>query len=331
MHKPLTPPKLSAQTGLERHSDKRTDPASMGAARAHRHAKVLPLFDLRIPIVPSADKATASLRWLSVHDVLAIAKPSEFVFLGEEEGGAPVFTCNFQPVQTIHAVDALEEMKPLVDLRSLAVQGVLSEAELLVASQARALLAWHAVHRCCSRCGAHIRSHDGGWRRHCGACGLDTYPRMDPAVIMLITRGGRCLLGREHRFPDKLYSTLAGYVEPGDDIEHAVRREIKEETGVEVGQVRYVGSQPWPFPHSLMIGCWGEALSEALVLSEVEIADARWFGREEAASMLAKCHLEGLEVPPAILIAHTLIQSFVDGSLGGQTDPAAASLPGGGG
>ena len=175
-----------------------------------------------------------------------------------------------------------------MDLRSLAVQGVLSEMELLIASQARALLAWHSVNRCCTRCGGLVRPHDAGWRRHCGACGLDAYPRMDPAVIMLITHGGRCLLGHEHRFPEKLYSTLAGYVEPGDDIEHAVRREIKEEAGIEVGTVRYIASQPWPFPHSLMIGCWGEALSGELTLNTSEIADARWFSREEAASMLAK-------------------------------------------
>jgi NAD+ diphosphatase len=319
MHKLITPPKISAQTGLERQADKRTDTNFMGAARSHPEAKVLPLFDLRIPIVPSADGASARLHWLSIHDVHAIAKPHEFAFLGEEQGGAPVFTCNFQPVQTVKAVEALEGMKPLVDLRSLALQSLLSEAELLVASQARALMAWHAMHRCCSRCGGQVRSHDGGWRRHCASCGLDTYPRMDPAVIMLITRGGRCLLGREHRFPDKLYSTLAGYIEPGDDIEHAVRREIKEETGVDVGVVRYVGSQPWPFPHSLMVGCWGEALGEELTLSPAEIADARWFSREEAASMLAKSHPEGFEVPPAFSIAHTLIQSFVDGSLGGET------------
>jgi NAD+ diphosphatase len=331
MHKSLTPPKISAQTGLERQGDRRTDTAFMGSARAHPEAKVLPLFDLRVPIVPSEDGASAQLHWLSIHDVHAIAKPQEFVFLGEEQGGAPVFTCNFLPHQTYKAAAAVEEMKPLVDLRSLALQGVLSEAELLVVSQARALMAWHAVHRCCSRCGGQVRSHDGGWRRHCGACGLDTYPRMDPAVIMLVTRGDRCLLGREHRFPDKLYSTLAGYVEPGDDIEHAVRREIMEETGVEIGQVRYVSSQPWPFPHSLMLGCWGEALSEELTLSAAEISDARWFSREQAASMLAKSHPEGFEVPPSISIAHTLIQSFVDGSLGGQREPAAASVPRSGG
>jgi NAD+ diphosphatase len=316
MHKPLVPPKLTAQTGLERRSDKRIDTAYIAEAQANPDAKVLVLFDLRVPIVSSADRAKAQLHWLSFHKAQAIATPSEFVFLGEEETGAPVFACNFEPLQTVNEAAALEEMKPLVDLRSLAVQDAVSQAELLIASQARAIMAWLAVNRFCTRCGGPVLSHDGGWRRHCEACGLDAYPRMDPAVIMLITRGDRCLMGREHRFPEKLYSTLAGYVEPGDDIEHAVRREIEEETGIHVGRVRYMASQPWPFPHSLMIGCWGEALNEDLSLSTAEIADARWFSREEAASMLANSHPEGLEVPPAISIAHTLIQSFVDGNLG---------------
>jgi NAD+ diphosphatase len=133
---------------------------------------------------------------------------------------------------------------------------------------------------------------------------------------MLITYGDRCLLGHEYRFPDKLYSTLAGYVEAGDDIEHAVRREIKEEVGIEVGEVHYVASQPWPFPHSLMIGCWGPAMSDELVLDTIEIADARWFSREECASMLALSHPEGLVVPPPISMAYTLIHGFVDGALG---------------
>ncbi|MGO8952223.1 MAG: NAD(+) diphosphatase [Rhodomicrobium sp.] len=317
MQNSITPSKLTAETGLKRHGEKRTDANFIAAARANPNAKVLALFDLRVPIVPSDDRGTARLRWLSFHEVQAIAKPGEFVYLGEAQTGAPVFTCNFQPLQTIYAATALEGMKPLVDLRSLAMQGVLSEAELLIASRARAIMAWHAVNRCCTRCGGQVRSHDGGWRRHCGACSLDAYPRMDPAVIMLVTHGDRCLLGHEHRFPGKLYSTLAGYIEPGDDIEHAVRREIKEETGIDVGQVRYIASQPWPFPHSLMMGCWGEALSEELSLDKTELADARWVTREEAASMLENRHPEGLEVPPPISIAHSLIKGFVDGTLGG--------------
>ena len=214
------------------------------------------------------------------------------------------------------ASTALEALKPLVDLRSLALQGVLCEAELLIAAQARALLGWHALNRCCVRCGSLVRATEGGWRRSCPACGLDTYPRTDPAVIMCITHNGRCLLGHESRFPEKMYSTLAGFVEAGDDIEHAVRREIKEEADIDVGEVRYVASQPWPFPHSLMIGCWGEALTDAIELDKTEIADARWFSREEAAAMLALAHPDGLFVPPAISMAHTLIRSFVDGALG---------------
>jgi NAD+ diphosphatase len=132
---------------------------------------------------------------------------------------------------------------------------------------------------------------------------------------MLITHGGRCLLGHEHRFTARLYSTLAGYVEAGDDIEHAVQREIKEEAGIEVGEVRYIASQPWPFPHSLMIGCWGAALSDKIALDTNELSDARWFTREEATSMLTSAHPEGLMVPPPISMAHTLIRAFVDGAI----------------
>ena len=133
----------------------------------------------------------------------------------ERTKAAAVFACNLQPFQTAHASAAVEALKPLVDVRSLALQGMLSEAELLIAAQARALLGWHALNRCCIRCGARLHAADGGWRRVCPACGLDAYPRTDPAVIMLITHGGRCLLGHEHRFPEKMYSTLAGFVEPG--------------------------------------------------------------------------------------------------------------------
>lgn len=310
------PPILAAQKGLNRRGEKRADSKFVDAALTNPNARVLALFDLKVPIVPLAEGFTARIRWLSVQEAEAIAAPLDFVFLGEDETGAPVFACNFLPVQTAQAEATLEEMKPLVDLRSLALQGVLGEAELLAASQERALMGWISINRCCTRCGGLVRSADAGWRRHCGACGLDAHPRMDPAVIMLVSRGERCLLGSSPRFPEKLYSTLAGFVEPGDDIEHAVRREIKEEAGIDVGEVRYVGSQPWPFPHSLMIGCWGEALSEELSIDSGEIADARWFSREEVASMLANRHPGGLIVPPRISMAHTLIRGFVDGAIG---------------
>ena len=315
--KNLKTPKLSAQIGLNRRSEKRGDAAFLAAALANPHAKVLALIDLKAPIIPSADRVSAQIRWLSVQEVEAVAKPNEFVLLGEDDTGAPVLACNFLPWQIALQVEAVEALKPLVDLRSLALQGILSEAELLVTAQARAILGWNGVTRCCARCGTGLRSADAGWRRQCPACGLDAYPRTDPAVIMLITDEDRCLLGHEHRFPDNLYSTLAGYVEAGDDIEHAVRREIKEEVGIEVGEVRYVASQPWPFPHSLMIGCWGKALTDTITLDPAEIADARWFSRDDAAAMLSVSHPDGLLVPQPISMAHTLIRAFVDGVIGG--------------
>jgi NAD+ diphosphatase len=313
MQKLIVPPRISAQKGLNRHSEKRGDASYIAAARENPSAKCIAFFDLKVPIIAAADGKSARIRWLPLAEVRAIEEPNEFVFLGEEETGAPVFACNFQTAEPATPLDA---MKPLVDLRSLAVQGVLSEGELLVASQARAVLGWHLTNRCCTRCGSAIAPADGGWRRHCSACGLDVYPRTDPAVIMLITKGDRCLLGHENRFPEKMYSTLAGYVEAGDDIEHAVRREIKEEAGLDVGEVRYVASQPWPFPHSLMIGCWGQALNETIQLDAAEIADARWFERSEVASMIAHAHPDGLFVPPPISMAYTLVQAFVDGAIG---------------
>ncbi len=316
MPKLIQPPKLAAQTSLNRRGGKRADAPAIAARQASTDARVLALIDLKIPIAASTDAAAARLRWLTVAEAFALVGGGGLAFLGDDEAGAAIFACNVQPHQIAQASAAVEALKPLVDLRSLALQGALPEAELLIASQARALLGWHALNRCCARCGGRLRSVEGGWRRTCPACGLDAYPRTDPAVIMLITHGGRCLLGHENRFPGKMYSALAGFVEAGDDIENAVRREVEEEAGVAVGEVRYVASQPWPFPYSLMIGCWGEALGDALTLDAAEIADARWFGREEAAAMLSFTHADGLFVPPAISMAHTLVRGFVDGVIG---------------
>jgi NAD+ diphosphatase len=142
------------------------------------------------------------------------------------------------------------------------------------------------------------------------------FPRSDPAVIMAITHSGRLLLGHEHRFPDKFYSVLAGFVEPGDDIETAVRRETMEEAGVVVGAVRYIASQPWPFPHQLMVGCWAEALSDTITLDVAELPEARWVSRDEVTAMLADSHPLGHKVPPPLSIAHTLIRAFAEGKLG---------------
>ena len=151
------------------------------------------------------------------------------------------------------------------------------------AAAAKGILGWHATHGFCASCGARSEVADAGWRRACPACGAQHFPRTDPVVIMLILHGNAVLLGRSAAWPPGMYSLLAGFMEPGESIEAAVRREVLEEAGVPVGEVDYLSSQPWPFPSSLMIGCRGAALSRAIVRDPVELEDARWVSREARA------------------------------------------------
>jgi NAD+ diphosphatase len=204
----------------------------------------------------------------------------------------------------------------LVDFRTVALKGLIPEALLGPAAAAKALLTWHTRHRFCSNCGAPTANAEAGWRRDCKACGAQHFPRTDPCVIMLAIDRDRCLLGRSARFPGSMWSCLAGFVEPGESVEDAVRRETFEEAGVRVGRVRYFASQPWPFPMSLMIGCHAEATASALMIDREELEDARWISRDEAALMLARKHPDGLFVPPPIAIAHHLIRAYVESGPG---------------
>jgi NAD+ diphosphatase len=199
-----------------------------------------------------------------------------------------------------------------VDLRSLAIQGALDPADLAALAQARSTLHWHAQNRYCGRCGDALALNGGGVSRGCAACGTEIFPRIDPVVIMLAIDGDRCLLGRQARFAPGMYSALAGFMEPGETIEEAVRREVKEESGIEIGRVAYYSSQAWPFPSSLMIGCHAEALSTEITYDAAELEDCRWFDREEARLMLAHRHSVGLKTPFKMAIAHHLIASFAD-------------------
>jgi len=224
----------------------------------------------------------------------------------------PHFALAVTEHRTRHVPGAVENLRPIVDLRSLAMQGAMPPEELSLCGMARALAQWHENARHCGHCGGQTRVKEGGWKRRCWACGQEWFPRVDPVVIMLITDGQRCLLAHEHRYGEKMYSTLAGFIEPGEDIAHAVRREVLEETGIRVGDVRYHTSQPWPFPHSLMLGCVGKAETTDLVIDTTELADARWFSRAEARQMLDRTHPEGLHVPGKQAIANVLIADFVD-------------------
>lgn len=182
------------------------------------------------------------------------------------------------------------------------------------AATAKAILGWHETHRFCARCGAPSQSAAGGWQRNCPACTASHFPRTDPVVIMLVVHGNDVLLGRSPHWPEKMYSLLAGFVEPGESLESAVRREVAEETAITCNAVRYLACQPWPFPSSLMLGCYAEAAGRDITIDPNELAAAFWVSRERLALALAG---QDDEIMPARkgAIAHTLLQAWAQGAL----------------
>lgn len=305
---------LAATELLDRVSPKRADDAWITEKKKSANARFIVFCDLKPVITSGPDRTKADLRWLTRADVDRLGMEDDHaLFLGlSRDAGVPHFALAITEHQAQAIAGAAEYLRPAVDLRSLSMQGVLSPDEQSLAGQARALAQWHENARFCGKCGAASHVKDAGWRRKCSGCGLDWFPRTDPVVIMLVTDGERCILAHEYRYQNNMWSTLAGFLEPGEDIEHAVRREVLEETGIRVGRVAYHSSQPWPFPHSLMLGCIGFAENTDIVVDKAELAAARWFTREEALSMLEQTHPEGLTAPGRHAIAHYLIRSFVD-------------------
>jgi NAD+ diphosphatase len=308
---------------LDRASYVREDATAVARLRADPDARVV-LIARDMPIL---GKAAAGLRALMpLAEVEALGGARVEALLGRLNGGAPVFAALLSDDAVVEQSDASDgfldrrvlvvpgrdDLK-MVDLRSIAAGGLLSPAETSLLASAKSLLAWHARRGFCSNCGARTGIGAAGWRRECPNCGMHHFPRTDPVVIMLAVDGDSCLLGRQPRFPKGMYSALAGFLEPGETIEQAVRREILEEAGIACGAVRYFASQPWPFPSSLMIGCFVEAESRTITVDQVELEDARWFRREEARAMLEKRHPEGLLAPVPMAIAHHLIKSWAGG------------------
>lgn len=200
----------------------------------------------------------------------------------------------------------------LMDTRTVMVASGHNEAQAGAYAMAISLMNWHASNQYCGVCGEKSVSRIGGMRRDCDECETKIFPRTDPAVIMLAVKDDRCLLGRSPHFPEHWYSCLAGFVEPGESIEKAVRRETREESGIEIGRVKYYASQPWPFPHSIMIGCYCEAISETISFDGDELEDCRWFDRSEVLTMIEKRHAKELRAPPSKSIAAHLIRNWLE-------------------
>ncbi len=265
--------------------------ARADALLAEPTARVLPLWRGK-PLLDDGPRAAGPrLAWLGPDDPSLAGAAEPAVFLGMAAEG-PRFALDVShldgPVSEGGFLDtavlALSPTRRFAELRG--VMAELTQDEAGDAAAAKGVLDWHRTHPRCARCGAPTAQEDGGWRRGCAACGAKHFPRTDPVVIMLVLRGERVLLGRQAAWPEHMYSLLAGFMEPGETIEEAVRRETREETGVRVGPVGYVCSQPWPFPASLMIGCAARALSETITPDPAEIEDALWADRAEVAASL---------------------------------------------
>ncbi|WP_416832130.1 MAG: NAD(+) diphosphatase [Erythrobacter sp.] len=286
-----------AGSPIDRADNIRMDPQALGNLMNWR-ARVLNLDGL----LPEFDD-NGRLLWQTLADV---PEDAELVFLGMLDDKA-----HFAPVPPAGSTS------PAMP-RAWQVMQMLQPEDLAIYGGAKSLVDWHARHQFCAQCGSRTRIAKGGWQRNClpdeGGCGAQHFPRTDPVTIMLVEHEGRLLLGRQPRFPPRMYSALAGFVEPGETIEEAVAREVEEEAGVRVRDVQYISSQPWPFPSQLMIGCYSVADSDQLEIDRTELDDARWFTRAELeeARAAGPGGNDQLIFPQKFAIAHHLIAWWLD-------------------
>ncbi|WP_282153022.1 NAD(+) diphosphatase [Ruegeria atlantica] len=314
-------------SGLDRAAHIRGDADAVAGARGHPNAKCLLLWRGKVLV---QGEALDQLGLIAMSHKLVETGPGGFVeqpvFLGLSDD-APVFafdisdwTADGLDLSGVGGfIDKSEQQHPdlphghvFAELRRIMTRLSTRDAEL--AASAKAVTAWHETHRFCARCGAASELAQAGWQRSCSSCGGQHFPRTDPVVIMLITQGDSVLMGRSPGWPEGMYSLLAGFVEPGETLEAAVRREVMEEAGVPVGEVRYLSSQPWPFPASLMFGCAGEALSRDITIDPVEIEDAMWVTKSEMMQAFAGEHPVLLPARKGA-IAHFLLQNWLADTL----------------
>jgi NAD+ diphosphatase len=245
------------------------------------------------------------VRWLSGHVWEELGDKSQpLIFLGLDSNQAPHFACEIADPSALGDLGFFEELRPAA-LR-------LEMDKLPIIGTARSLLEWHGKNRFCANCGGPSRAIEAGWMRKCDACNAEHYPRVDPVCIMLPTFGEKCLLGRQKMWPRGMHSALAGFIEPGETIEEAVARETLEEAGLKVREVTLHSTQPWPFPHALMIGALAEVENDAEKIDMSELESGRWFTREEARLLIAGKHGE-CWAPPPFAIAHQLLKTWSEG------------------
>ena len=288
----MRPSAFFSGAGLDRADQLRARPEEIAALATRDDARELVWRDG----LPAMDEAGALL-WQPVGDAA--------IFLGLD-GAAPRFSSLADPAGVAFSV------LPLISR--------LDDGDAPLFAAALSLARWHSRHRFCASCGQETDLVRGGWSRSCPGCSAEHFPRVDPVAIMLVERDGQVLLGRQPHYPPGRYSALAGFIEVGESIEDAVAREIREEAGITVSDVRYVASQPWPFPSSLMIACLATAESSELVIDTTELEDARWFTRDEVKRAIAGAEDAAFQPPPRTAIARTLFDHWL-GLEAAQTRP----------
>ena len=288
---------------LDRAGNARRDADWLAARLADPNSRFLPLHRLKALI----DLSTGgSIGWRPRSDVADLLDQDAMTILLGLADGVAHFGVDASAIENPKAEPYVQWGK-FIDVRAIA--GQLPAGHAAILAQARAMIDWHRRHGFCAVCGAPSHIAEGGYARKCGAedCRAIHFPRTDPVVIMLIEQAGDCLLGRQKMFAPGSYSALAGFMEPGESIEEAVRREVSEEVGINAGAVRYIASQHWPFPSSLMIGCVAEARGRDIKLDSAELEDARWFSAAEIRAMVDNSlGREGLRMPPPLSLAHQL-------------------------
>jgi len=279
---------------LDRADHLRHDADAFASAMGNWQARLLKLHDFEPEVTDDG-----RLGWTMLTEA---PDEAEFVLLGLDNG-RPRFAAVMPgqaappPFRSPNLFGILDQLQP---------------GEAATFAAARSLIDWHARHPFCARCGQATAIFRAGWGRRCAGCGTEHFPRVDPVVIMIAEHDGRALLGRQPSWPRGRYSALAGFLEPGESIEEAVAREIAEEAGVRVANIRYIASQPWPFPSQLMIACVATAADDAITLDTNELEDAIWVTRDEVRAALAGQDAPFL-APPPYAIAHTLLAAWAEG------------------
>lgn len=286
-------------SGVERFASLRQQPEALAAAFAEPEARFVPIWQSRC-LLRGNGIAVCQREEIA----LLAAGPETAVFLGRRDG------------QALFAIEVTGDTPP-ASLPAEAFRGLrevvgeVSAADAALLAYARAMILWQERHRHCGMCGATCRATEGGFAMACTrpGCNHKSFPRIDPAVIVLVHRGERCLLGRQATWPEGRFSTIAGFVEPGESLEDAVAREVHEESNIRVGQCHYIASQPWPFPAAMMLGFHAQALTEDIRFNDGELVEARWLSREDIRA-------GAVRLPPRESIAFQLIEHWFDSDQG---------------